>query len=440
MFGGSSDGDDQAAPGHSGKVSKAGQRKQQRTASHPYKTAAAAAVYSVSVCDGDAGTAAVHDNDDVAVGGVVLGWDDEWTAKLIQAKQATGGGSAVYTSAAHCTDFDAAANALLDESVCLSPFTLHSLPKLPTVSLHADMFEEPSYSEPLSPLSTSSVDDSVFTSTSSTVLSSRSLSTTSSSAAADDRPRCSYPSTAAALHHHDHVLGRSLYHHPSVDTSPTEALNRVYAMLCLAVLCTGLDLPSVLKKWEDLKAAFDEFDVVKVSGYGPKDVERLKRNPKVMKDKVKINAIIHNATAIQRLETAKPGSFITLLWSQHTKPVDQADHFPEAERILPSASLVEQQPGSTLPLSTDCEVDFAAARTAVVVADGVSPSRAILRLKLLLSGVKLKRMGDAACLQFAQSVGLVNHHSRACYCFQHCEDEYGQVMALRQQQRQVAAV
>ena len=421
LYGGSSDGDDQAAPGRSGKVSKSGQRRQQRTASHPYKAAAS----PVHACDGYAAV----DGVDVSVSGAgddgsVHAWDadSEWDAKLMK-MQAT----PCHTSL--CTDFDAAATALLDDSVCASPFTMHSLPKLPpTVPLYADVMEEHYYSEPLSPVSTSSVDDSVFTSMSSTAQSSHSESISSSSAVTDSRPRCSYPSTTAALQHHDHVLGRALYHHPSADTSATEALNRVFAMLCLAVLCTGVELPSVLEKWQDVHAAFDDFDVAKVSAYGEAEVERLKRTKNVQKDKTKINAIIANAKAIQRMETAQSGSFLALLWSHHTSDARHADHFPEAERVLPAS--LSNQP-ARLPLHDAHEVNFAAARTAVVVADGFSPSRAILRLKLLLSGVKLKRMGDAACLQFAQSVGLVNHHSHACYCWQHCEDEYQQVITLR---------
>ena len=182
----------------------------------------------------------------------------------------------------------------------------------------------------------------------------------------------------------------------------------------------------------------DEFDVAKVSAYGPADIERLHRNPKVMKDRVKINAIISNANAIQRMEAVKPGSFIALLWSQHTSSPSHAHHFPEAERILPPSPTSQS---AALPVlhDADAEVDFAAARGASVVADGHTPSRAILRLKLLLSGAKLKRMGDAACLQFAQSVGLVNHHTRSCYCWQHCEDEYAQVIALHQDSPLMAA-
>ena len=420
LNGGSSDGDDQAAPAHSGKASKAGQRKQQRMASHPYKSAAAAP--SVSVCDGSV----VKDVNGVGEGGAECDdWSSEWAAKLHKYKESS---VSSVSPSAHCTDFDAAATALFDESVCVSPFTMHSLPKLPNVLLPADLLDEVSYSEPLSPVSTSSMEESVFTSMSSIAQSSRSASISSSPAAADGRPRCPYPSSPTALNHHDHVLGRSLYHHPSEDTTATEALNRVFAMLCLAVLCTGVELPSVLEKWQDVYAAFDEFDVAKVSAYGPKEIERLKRTKNVQKDKTKLNAIIHNAAAIQRMETSQPGSFLSLLWSQHTSDAFHADHFPDAERVLPVATPGQLAPS---PIYNDHEVDFAAARTAVVTADGFSPSRAILRLKLLLIGVKVKRMGDAACLQFAQSIGLVNHHTRACYCWQHCEDEYQQVIEIR---------
>ena len=64
------------------------------------------------------------------------------------------------------------------------------------------------------------------------------------------------------------------------------------------VFSTGLNWNVVNKKWPDIKEAFANFSVEKVSKFGESAVEELLRDEKMIRSASKIKAIIHNAKAI----------------------------------------------------------------------------------------------------------------------------------------------
>ena len=244
-----------------------------------------------------------------------------------------------------------------------------------------------------------------------------------------DAPRCPIPETKAGLHFHDRVQGRSLYHHPSNSVSTAEAVNRLFQALAFCVLSTLLHPTDVLGKWADITAAWDGFHVPKVAGYGAEDIRRLLSDKRLIRDRVKVEALVHNARILHQLETRQPGAFLQLLWAPHTQ---KQRPFPPGERLLPLPS------ASTTGASLEAveAVDFSKKSTACQVADGVTPTAAIFALKATLRQLKMKRMAEDGCLLFAQISGLVNHHQRSCFAWQPCEDEYRQVLDTRQAQRQ----
>jgi hypothetical protein len=81
-------------------------------------------------------------------------------------------------------------------------------------------------------------------------------------------------------------------------------------------------------------------------------------------------------------------------------------------------------------------VDFSKKSTECGVADGVTPTVSVFALKGTLRQLKMRRMAEDGCLLFAQIIGLVNHHHRSCFAFQPCEDEYHQVVHVRQEAQQ----
>jgi DNA-3-methyladenine glycosylase I len=60
-------------------------------------------------------------------------------------------------------------------------------------------------------------------------------------------------------------------------------------------------------KWDGIRDAFGRFDPVAVADYGQDDVERLLRDPRVVRSKAKIEATIDNAQALLELHVEYGG-------------------------------------------------------------------------------------------------------------------------------------
>ena len=250
--------------------------------------------------------------------------------------------------------------------------------------------------------------------------------TVSAVQSAPELPRCPYPKTKAGLHQHDVVRGRSLYHYPSPGgVSAAEAVSRVFAALAFAVYCTGQDVGTVLGKWPATCAAWDGFDVAAVAQYGTAEEARLLQDKALIRSRIAVVALIDNARVIAKMESARPGAFLDLLWAPHSKGA-----VPEAERVLPRPSTAPSACSASEALEA---IHYGRQRGAVTVADGGTVTPSILALKLALSGAGIKRMGGAgdSCLLFAQLVGLVNHHAHSCFAHAACEVEYVEVLRIR---------
>lgn len=84
----------------------------------------------------------------------------------------------------------------------------------------------------------------------------------------------------------------------------------------------GLSWLTVLKKREAFRAAFGGFDVDRIAGYGPVDVERLMGDAGIIRNRRKIEAVVENARRIQLLR-ASHGSFVAWLDAHH--PAEKAE-------------------------------------------------------------------------------------------------------------------
>lgn len=95
----------------------------------------------------------------------------------------------------------------------------------------------------------------------------------------------------------------------------------LFELLCLEIFQAGLSWELVLKKRSDMVAAFDGFDVDTVAAYGETDVQRLLDNPGIIRNQLKVRAIIHNAGVMQSLRTSH-GGIVQWLAAHH--PLDLA--------------------------------------------------------------------------------------------------------------------
>jgi DNA-3-methyladenine glycosylase I len=113
--------------------------------------------------------------------------------------------------------------------------------------------------------------------------------------------RCDWAGTTPDyIAYHDDEWGR-----------PVRDDRGLYERLTLEAFQSGLSWLTILRKREHFREAFRGFDPRVVSAFDESDVERLMRDPGIVRNRRKIDAAITNAGAIQDLE----GSFAELLWS-----------------------------------------------------------------------------------------------------------------------------
>jgi DNA-3-methyladenine glycosylase I len=95
----------------------------------------------------------------------------------------------------------------------------------------------------------------------------------------------------------------------------------LFERLSLEIFQAGLSWLLVLKKRPALKAAFDEFDVDKVAAYGDAEIARLLADSGIIRNRLKIVAIIENGTRTRALRDSH-GGFAAWLASHHPQVPD----------------------------------------------------------------------------------------------------------------------
>ena len=152
---------------------------------------------------------------------------------------------------------------------------------------------------------------------------------------------------------------------------------KLFEMICLEGQQAGLSWITVLKKRENYRQAFHQFDPVRVAAMDEADVERLLQNAGIIRHRGKIQAIIGNARAFLAME-ANGEAFSDFVWSF-------VDNQPQ---ITHAATLAE------IPTTT--------------------PASDALSKALKKRGFKF--VGSTICYSFMQACGLVNDHVTGCCC------------------------
>jgi DNA-3-methyladenine glycosylase I len=88
---------------------------------------------------------------------------------------------------------------------------------------------------------------------------------------------------------------------------------RLFEKLCLEGFQAGLSWLTILRKRENFRRAFADFDIATVAGYDRRDVERLLGDPGIVRHRGKIEAAIGNASRALEL-IAEAGSLAAYLW------------------------------------------------------------------------------------------------------------------------------
>ena len=184
---------------------------------------------------------------------------------------------------------------------------------------------------------------------------------------------CSWPTTPLYQSYHDHEWGR-----------PIHDDQRQFEHLCLESLQCGLSWLTILNKREIIRQCFNHFDVDAVALYTEIDIERIMSTEGMLKSRKKIEAIINNAKAFQRIQ-AEFGSFSEYIWA-----------FTNHKTII-----YKGHPEGDVPAKNELST----------------------RISKDLKKRGFKFVGPVTIYSHLQASGLINDHGKDCPCFDEINQE-----------------
>jgi DNA-3-methyladenine glycosylase I len=117
----------------------------------------------------------------------------------------------------------------------------------------------------------------------------------------DGKPRCPWGlSTPDYVAYHDDEWGK-----------PIRDDNELFERLTLEAFQSGLSWLTILRKRENFRAAFADFDIERVARFGDADRARLLDDAGIVRNRAKIDAALANA----RAASALPEGLAALVWS-----------------------------------------------------------------------------------------------------------------------------
>jgi len=158
----------------------------------------------------------------------------------------------------------------------------------------------------------------------------------------------------------------------------------LFEFLVLEGAQAGLSWSTILRKREGYRRAFDNFDARKISNYSEKTVSRLLTNPKIIRNRLKINAAITNARAFLQVQK-EFGSFDRYIWQ-----------FVGGRPIRNAWKTMTDIPAST-------------------------PESEAMSRDLQKRGFKF--VGPTICYAFMQAVGMVNDHVVDCFRYKELKNK-----------------
>jgi DNA-3-methyladenine glycosylase I len=158
--------------------------------------------------------------------------------------------------------------------------------------------------------------------------------------------------------------------------TPLHDDQKLFELLCLEGAQAGLSWYTILKKRENYRKAFDNFDANKMAKYNAVKIEKLLQDEGIVRNRLKVNAFVTNAQAYLSIKKEN-GSFDKYIWQF-------VDGKPIINNVKGMGDVV--------------------AKTAV--SDAMSRD-------LLKKGFKF--VGSTICYAFMQASGMVNDHANDCW-------------------------
>jgi len=180
------------------------------------------------------------------------------------------------------------------------------------------------------------------------------------------KKRCPWvPDEALYLDYHDREWG-----------APKHDDRELFEFLILEGMQAGLSWLTILKKRENFRRAFDNFDARKIANYNKKKICELLSNKGIIRNRLKIEAAVENAKAFLKVQH-EFGSFNAYIWK-----------FMGGKQKKNAWKSVKDVPSKTQ--------------------DSDAMSKDLIR-----RGFRF--VGSTICYAFMQAVGLVNDHTLDCF-------------------------
>ncbi len=151
-----------------------------------------------------------------------------------------------------------------------------------------------------------------------------------------------------------------------------------FEFLTLEGAQAGLSWSTILNKREAYKIAFDNFDVNKVAKYDASKIAILLDNPKIVRNKLKVNSTVTNAQQFIQIQK-EFGSFDAYIW-QFVDGKTKFNHWKHSSEV---------------PVKT-------------VESDAMYKD---------LKKRGFKFIGTTICYALMQATGMVNDHTVDCFCY-----------------------
>jgi DNA-3-methyladenine glycosylase I len=178
-------------------------------------------------------------------------------------------------------------------------------------------------------------------------------------------PRCAWANNELSIRYHDEEWGVPVHHDRTL-----------FEFLILEGAQAGLSWNTILNKRENYLKAFDGFDAERVARYDRRKIERLLRDPGIVRNKLKIASAVGNAKAFLQVQK-EFGSFDAYIWQ-----------FVGGKPRVNSPKTMKQVPART-------------------------PESDAMSKDLKKRGFKF--VGSTICYAFMQAVGMVNDHVVSCF-------------------------
>lgn len=177
----------------------------------------------------------------------------------------------------------------------------------------------------------------------------------------DNIKRCKWVNIKNPLYvqYHDEEWGIAVYDD-----------QKLYEMLILESFQAGLSWECVLNKRNDLKKAFANFQIDEVCQFDESKIEKLLENKKIIRNRLKIRATIHNSKIFKEIQK-EFSSFSNYIW-----------HF------------------------TNHKVIYEVNQTKSLLSDIISKD---------LKKRGMKFVGSTIVYSYLQAIGVINSHDEECY-------------------------